>query len=271
MSAINSLRGRVPGQSAMGEVVAKQRTLPPQSRLARFFGISPVAPPHREVYRSALGEMLVGEALDNLGPEWDVLHVIPVAAEDPEIDHLAIGPAGVFTVWTRNFPGQEVSVRGETLLVAGERLNDIVGARVEAARASELLSAAAGRPIAVEPILVIVDSKRLVIREQPDGVVVVSSKQLLRLLTRLDPSLDGALVALISDVADRAATWPPSPQPAPRPGPDTQQLHRDFVRLRAEVGASTRTRILWVCSVFVVVAAVVWLSVAAIVQHIVAR
>jgi hypothetical protein len=267
MSASDSLRGRVPGQSVMGEVVAAQRNLPSQSRLARVFGVNPVLPANREIYRAALGELLVGDALDNLGPEWDVLHGVPVTAEDPEIDHLVIGPAGVFTIWTKNFPGHEVSVDGEALLVGGHHHNDIAGARLEAERASALLTAAAGRTITVKAILVVVNPKKLTVREQPSNLVVLSSKQLLRWLTRLDRQLDGTAVASISDIADRDSTW----QSPIEPGPDTQQLHRDFANVRAEVGASRTTRLLWGGSVFFVVAIVIWASVAVIVMHLVSH
>jgi hypothetical protein len=267
MSASNSLRGRVPGQSVMREVVAKQRSLPPQSRLARFRGVNPVVPANREIYRAALGELLVGDTLDHLGPEWDVLHVVPVTAGDPEIDHLVIGPAGVFTIWTKNFPGHEVWVGGETLLVGGQHHDDIPGAKLEAERASALLSAAVGRAISVEPILVVANPKKLVIREQPSNLVVVSSKQLLRWLTRLDRQLDGTEVASISDIADRDSTWH-SPI---EPGPDTQQLHRDFANLRADVGAARSTRMLWGGSSFLVIAVVVWAGVAVVVQYIVSH
>ncbi len=77
MPASNSLRGRVPGQVAMSEVIAAQLDVPPRSRLARLFGRSPLTPETRPKYRAALGELLVGDMLDNLGTRWDVLNVVP--------------------------------------------------------------------------------------------------------------------------------------------------------------------------------------------------
>ncbi len=117
----------------------------------------------------------------------------------------------------------------------------------------------------VEPILVVVNPKKLVIREQPSGLVVVSSKQLIRWLTRLDRRLDGVDVALISDVADRNTTWSAVVESTS----DTEQLHRDFATLRESVGTSTTTRVLWAVAAFIVIAAVVWVGVAVFVQHVV--
>src|SRR5471032_1038231 len=92
MPASSSLRGRVPGQVAMSVVVTTQLATPPRSGLSRIFGRSPLTPKTRPLYRAALGELLVGDMLDNLGPRWDVLHVVPVDESCKDIDHLVIGP-----------------------------------------------------------------------------------------------------------------------------------------------------------------------------------
>jgi hypothetical protein len=207
MSASDSLRGRVPGQSVMSEIVARHRARPARSSVARLFGFSPLAAGDRALYRAALGELVVGDTLDNLGPEWDVLHVVPVSGVEPEIDHLVIGPAGVFTIRTRNFPGQEIWVAGNALLVGAEQSTDIVDARIEGERASAMLSRAAGKTIAVLPIVVLVKPKKLVVREWPVGVEVISSKVLAGWLRSRERTQDGAEVALVSDVADRSTTW----------------------------------------------------------------
>jgi hypothetical protein len=265
MSANYSLRGRVPGQSVMSEIVATQRLVPARSLRSRLFGLSPLNRANRVLYRAALGELLVGDALDHLGTEWDVLHVVPLGRDDREIDHLAIGPPGVFTISSRDFSGQDVWVGGETLLVGGHHLGDIATAKDEARIAAALLGDAAGRPVVIEPIIVAVNPKKLVIREQPSGLVVVSSRQLLRWLTRLDRRLDGEEVAFISDLADHEEIW----QPASTPTEDTQQLYRDFARLRAQVVSAARIRLGWGAAAFAVIAVSVWIGVAELVEQLV--
>jgi hypothetical protein len=267
MVASSSLRGRVPGQLAMSEIVAAQRTTPTRPPLAKFFGASPLEPRTRPLYRAALGELVVGDTLDHLGPDWDVLHVVPVDEDGRDIDHLVIGPPGVFTLTTENMLGDEVWIGGETMLVDNKSRDDILAAKKLAETASELLSTASGQPVKVEPILVLVNPKRLVLREQPSGLVVVSSKQLLRWLKGLDRTLEGIDVATISDVADRNTTW----RAADTPLEDTPQLNRDFGELREQVRRATRLRIAWGILAFAILAAVVWVSTGVIVEHLMAH
>jgi Nuclease-related domain len=241
MPASSSLRGRIPAQVAMSEVVAAQLDVPSRSLLGRIFGKSPLTPATRPVYRAALGELLVGDMLDNLGPRWDVLHVVPLDTGERDIDHLVIGPPGVFTITTENFPGQEFRVNGETLSVGNRPLDHILVARRLGERAAERLSAAAGRPVHVTPLLVAVTPTRLVMREEPEGVGVVTSKQLLHFFERQDPTLSGTDVAYISDIADRLSTWQTSAD-----GPqDPQKLGQSFSALRIEVQDAAQARFFW--------------------------
>ena len=50
--------------------------------------------------------------LAQLGPEWTVLHSVPVGRGKSDIDHIAIGPPGVFTINTKFSPGKDVWVAG---------------------------------------------------------------------------------------------------------------------------------------------------------------
>lgn len=263
MPASSSLRGRVPGQVAMSAVVAEQAGASRRSLLARIFGKSPLAAQSKNLYRAAVGELLVGDMLDNLGPRWDVLHVLPADDSGKDIDHLVIGPPGVFTITTENFPGQEIKVNGDFLAVGSQRFDDIAVARELGVSAAELLTAAAGCTITVTPLLVVVTPTKLALRKQPEGVTVIASRQLLHFLRGLDRALDGAEVASISDVADRDTTW----RAAPGPTEDTQLLSQQFAELRSAVQDATQARIFWGIVGFAVVAAVVWVSTLLIVQH----
>jgi hypothetical protein len=208
---------------------------------------------------------VVGDMLDDLGPRWDVLHVVPVDEDGTVIDHLVIGPPGVFAITTENFPGQEIKVSGDFLSVGNQRFDDIAVARELGVSAAAILSHAAGQPIVVTPLLVVVTPTRLALRQQPDGVNVVASRQLLHYLDKLETTLDGTEVAVISDVADRHTTWWAVPDPAQ----DIHQLSRDFAVLRTAVQEATQTRVFWGVVAFVVVAAGVWASTALIVQHLI--
>jgi hypothetical protein len=267
MSDASTLRARVPGQSVMSTVLAAQHVLPERSQVARLLGGSPLGRDNRQLFRAALGEVLVGESLDTLGPEWDVLHAVPGADGDYEIDHLAIGPSGVFTITTKNTGGDEIVVDGERLLVAGVATDYLREARLEAQSAAELLSGAANRSVVVQPVIVVVDPKKLTIRADAAGVLIVTSKQLLRLLGRLERSLPGTEVAFISDVADRASTWRTAAQSGPATqlsGPDAELLGHEFRLLRQSVADATRRRMLWGIAAFAAACLLMWASIATI-------
>jgi hypothetical protein len=257
MTEIRTLRTRIPGQAAISAFMARYAAVPARSRLARFFGRSPLGADTRPSYRGALGELVVGEALDALGPHWDVLHAVPVGGGEADIDHVVIGPAGVFTVTTKNHSGQDVWVAGSTFVVAGEPMTYVRDSQFEAARAAHLLGVAAGHPIEVLPMIVVIDPRRLTIRARPAGVEVVSSHLLMRWFDRAPRRLSGAEVAEISDLADRPLTW----QLESAADEDAESLRRDFARVRADVNAAIRRRVLWgflavVCSYLLAWAAV---------------
>ncbi len=239
MSGSRSLRERIAGQSAMNDVVVAQRSAPARSLAARVFGISPLTVASRESYRGALGELIVGDVLDNLGPRWDVLHDLPLG--ETLLDHLIIGPAGVFTVHVTNTNGLDVVVDRTTILVTGHPIDDIAAATSEADVTAQLLSEAAGIPVKAQPLLVLVEPRRLTVRTPAPGVRIVPSYQLERMLARAVPTLDGLSVAALSDLADLATTWPAVPGLTP----DTLTLHQDFALVRAQVQGALVRRVLW--------------------------
>src|SRR5690606_36128291 len=46
----------------------------------------------------ALGELEVGRLLDQLDSEWFAFHAVPVGSAGSDVDHIVIGPGGVFTI-----------------------------------------------------------------------------------------------------------------------------------------------------------------------------
>ena len=267
MTVSTSLRGRVPGQAVIDDIVCAQAHVRPRSRLARFFGVSPLAASSRPMYRAAEGEVEVGRMLEQLGPQWDVLHVVPVDDLNGRIDHLAIGPAGVFALFTANFPGQEVRVNGETMSIGARAVDDLQTIRRLSENAAERLGNAAGRAVDVQPVLIVIDPTRLALRKAPEGMQVVSSRALMQVLTRADRSLAGSEVAYISDVADRETTWESafaSPERA-------LQLSRDFGALRETVRSASQVRLAWSLLAFVGLASLAWATIAAFVGEVVGR
>jgi hypothetical protein len=166
---------------------------------------------------------------------------VPVGAGNTDIDHIAIGPAGIFTLNTKYSPGNTVWTAGRGLMVNGEsRAHYLRSSMAELQRASSELSQAAGFAVPVFSALVFVDPASLTVKAPPgwDGtdLHVVSERGLLPLLTRLREMSDEQLATVV-DAALRAETWHRSPQPS-RPG---AHLTQEFQALRDAVGPALET------------------------------
>ena len=233
------LRVRGPAYGVITECLRIQATAPRQSRLAHFFGAGPLTPDARSWYRGALGEIHVAKVLKNLGPDWTVLHAVPATSD---IDHVLIGPGGIFTINTKNHSGQRIWVGGDQLLVNGHRTNHIRDARFEAKRASKLLSPGAGDPADVTPVIAVVDPGSLSFgRSRPTDLLVLSSSQLARTLTRRKRRLTDAAIDTYAELAQQHGTW----HTDSRVLDDTLRHEARFRRLQHEVDAAHRRRTGW--------------------------
>ncbi|HEU4849069.1 MAG TPA: nuclease-related domain-containing protein, partial [Terrimesophilobacter sp.] len=76
--------------------------MPRPSFLSGFLGLHPLPSPMRSLYRAAAGEVAVADALAQLGGDWLVLHAVPVGKDGTDVDHIAVGPPGVYTISVRH-------------------------------------------------------------------------------------------------------------------------------------------------------------------------
>lgn len=128
--------------------------------------------------RGASGEEHVGGLLERLPPGWRVLHDVSFARGN--VDHIAIGPAGVFAIETKSHPGP----------IKVDRLH---GALLRQARAQQtLLERELG--LEVEPLVVF--SRAWVDRPlaRRKGVRVLPAGMLLRYLKGRPFTLDAARI-----------------------------------------------------------------------------
>lgn len=117
--------------------------------------------PHLRQLRLGLeGEQAVGQSLERLREQgYQVFHDIP--AEGFNIDHVCIGPAGVFTIetktWSKPLRGDaRVRWDGERLTVNGavpER-DPVSQAQGQARWLARLIEDSAGRKVPVQPVIV---------------------------------------------------------------------------------------------------------------------
>lgn len=163
------------------------------------------------------GERVVGRMLDRMtakDPRWRVLHSIPDPVPgfnpDKDIDHLVIGPAGVFAVNTKHFRRASITI-GDTFAWYRGRQEDIPAKAVrEARRAGQRLQAVCGFPVDVVPVLAFVAPKQITTqRRRPDtSVFVVHHRGLTDAIRahggRPIPEYD---VDTLYEAARRRSTW----------------------------------------------------------------
>lgn len=139
-----------------------------------------------------VGEAQVGRELELLGPEWRILHGVPVGTRGSDIDHVVIGPAGVFTVNTKHHPGASVDVKGDGIFVGRDFQPYVRNARTEAGRARTAATGVAARP-RIHPLVVMVGA-RLRVKRGPVDVTVLDSSALLNWLRSQPQTLDSSQV-----------------------------------------------------------------------------
>ena len=192
-----------PGATLRGKAVEIKQAHPVLVFILRLFNAHS---DERAWRRGAEGEEEVAFQLRKLGDGWRVLHSVPVGTGDTDIDHVIIGPPGVFTLNSKNNLGGRVSVNSKAVYVNGTYQPYIAKSRAEGKRATKLLTAAYGGDVDVHPVIVIMASE-LRIKGSSDGVNVVGRKRIAKWLTDQPTTLTRDAVDAIYAVARRRSTW----------------------------------------------------------------
>ena len=206
------LATHVPGQLARERAEAEAAAARDRSRVVAFLARALDAKTDERAWRvGAGGEETVGSRLDKLERRgWHVLHAVPVGARESDIDHVLIGPGGVFTINTKTHPGGRVWVGRHAVKVNGHAQPYLRNSRHEAARASRLLSDACGLPIEARPVLVFLTGTlipNVTVTQQPDDVLVLDRMDIPGAFKRSRRRLTDEQVTHVYDLARRSTTW----------------------------------------------------------------
>jgi hypothetical protein len=193
-----------PGTAAQQQEVLRREAAPARTAFARVLRVHT---DERAWRIGAKGEEKVGAQLARLDARWMTLHAVPVGDRGADIDHLVIGPGGVFTLNAKHHPGANIWVAGDAVMINGRQVEYVRNSRTEAARAERLLSAACCFPVAVTGMIVPVGAQDIVIRELPADVQIVIRRRVASFLGRLPRALDAATVDVIYAAARRSDTW----------------------------------------------------------------
>ena len=153
-----------------------------------------------------VGEEHVALELARLTDGWYVLHGVPIGVDGTDIDHVVIGPPGVFTINTKHHPGHVVDVKGDAIFIGPAYQPYIPKARAEASRASARLAAVLPPEIPVLPIITVVGAT-IRHRERTVGVEVVDADYLVYALTSEPEVLSSDAVDKVFAIARRSTTW----------------------------------------------------------------
>jgi hypothetical protein len=155
----------------------------------------------------AAGERRVGDRLDRLKAHgWNVLHSVPLKS-GADIDHIVIGPGGVFTINTKHHPGAHVTCKGDFVRVNGQLNHYVRNSRHEASAAAKRLTSACQLPVHVTGVLAFVGVQSLSVKEPPEDVVIVPGDRLERLFLANPPALSLDMQQRIYAVARRGELW----------------------------------------------------------------
>lgn len=157
----------------------------------------------------------VARGLDRLGRPWHALHGVDLGAGP--IDHLLIGPGGLFAISSEHSAADAVWLGPESLLVRGGAYYHLAQSRAHADQAAGALGAALGYPVPATGVVIIVGDPRFEGRSAPDGRVRVTTPRAgLRWLRQQDAGLGTARVAdLVATAVAIASSSAPVAIPAP--------------------------------------------------------
>ncbi|MEY9950571.1 nuclease-related domain-containing protein [Leifsonia sp. EB34] len=234
---MTSMLDRRPGHAVIEAVLHEQSLAVPRTRLDVLFGLNALAPAARPWYAGALGELHVGQILASLPPTWKVFHALPVGTQTTDIDHLVVGPGGVFPVNTKHHRGQKIWLGERMVMVAGQRTDYIRNSVSEGRRVAKLVGKLGVEAGNVRPVICLVSPGPVTIRQRPAGVSVATDGELYQFLIRQPQRLDALTVARIAQLFDNPGTW--------RTLPASHDPYPVFEQLRKDVERANTRRALW--------------------------
>lgn len=232
------MHDRVPGQAAIEHVLLRRGATASRSRLERALGIDPLDGETRAEFADAIAQRAVAARLAGLPDGWTVLHSLPIGRGGGAVDHLVIGPGGVFTVDVKRHVDASAWVAGRTVLVPGARRPHAARAAAEARKVDRIAAAVLEDAPVVRPVVAVVGAKRMATRQGPAVVEVLRAEHLRRWLRAQPVRLTPGQVAQLVHRFEDPATWQPTGEAGPA-------LLIAFARLSREVRAAARTRLAW--------------------------
>ena len=201
------MRQRFAAQFMIEKLLREQSGTPPRTLWSRFLGRSPLGLNCEGWYLGAQGEIVVGEQLATLSPEWAVFHALPIGGHGWDIDHVLVGPGGVVTINTKQHRRQRVFVAERSVLVGTRPVPYLRHAKFEAERITTLLDERRPLSLPVIPLVVFVGARSIDVSSSPAPVTVLDASELVAWLTALPFVLGPAERLGIIELLDDPNMW----------------------------------------------------------------
>lgn len=189
----------------------------------------------RSWYTGALGEIEVGRMLTALGPEWFVRHAVPIGAGTKDVDHLVIGPGGVFAINTKHHIGAKIWVVEYTIGIGNTKVPYLSAATRDGIDVCKRLSANVDFAVTVRPVIAVLNPQSLVDRRDANNrpVAVIEAGHLVTWLQRQPQQLSNTKLSLLKLAAEDPGIWHRDPHLAL-----TLRVMPRFERLVEQTGGS---------------------------------
>jgi hypothetical protein len=138
---------------------------------------------------------------------WHVVHAVPLGRQGTVVEHLLIGPGGIFSVTAHAHPGEHIHIHDRTIDVEGRAVPYLRDARLEATRVQGVLRSAVGSELSVRAVLVLQGILDMVPGTQPEDALVVARHDVPRVFRRFPERLEAARVDAIAAIARQRTTW----------------------------------------------------------------
>jgi hypothetical protein len=156
------------------------------------------------------GEEQVARQLAKLPDGWRVFNSLPAGSRASDVDHVVVGPGGVFIMNTKHHPGATIWVDGDIFLVNGTKHPYVRDARHEAVRATRALTERSGFAVPGIGVIAVVGAHEgLTVKAQPaDGAVhVVARRNLVNWIVDHRTVFSAEQVAVVAETARHSSTW----------------------------------------------------------------
>jgi Nuclease-related domain len=155
----------------------------------------------------AKSERIVDKQLGKLKLDgWQVLSSV-MKQSGADVDHLVIGPPGVFTINVKHHYGARVWVGEQVVDVDGEQHRYLPNSRHEANSAARILNNSVGLPIRVTPVLAFVGAASIDTNDSLGDVLIARGEEIDYVLRDLHSVYSVQERDRISGVARRAEVW----------------------------------------------------------------